>query len=442
MRVRHAALAGAITVALAAVLLAASPAAGQTLRIYQIDVDQGDATLFVSPAGHALLIDSGKNGHGPRLKAVMDAAGVAAIDYFVCTHYHEDHCGGIDDLIDDLGVTVGEAYDRGDKEYLGSTTLGSGAYSDYEAAVGNRAHHLMRGETIPLDPDMVVTCLASGGVVLGETDPTTGTDENDMSVALLIQYGGFRYFIGGDIQTATERKIAEHDLALDVDVYQADHHGSDTSSNEELMNDLVPSVIVISNGDRADYQHPRRSTLERYSNLSPAPAVFQTNRYTKGGEGGNVQVSHIADLDPSGPEGTILLTVGASGDYEVSYRDTTIAFPVKPARAMVAEVVIESVLPDPVGKDRDLEEVTLHNKGTAAADMTGWALMDDKGRVWTLTGMGTIDPGASKTIRRNGMPMNLNNGGDHVRLLDANGQMRDEYTYERVGEGVVLATGH
>lgn len=69
------------------------------LSIYHIDVDQGDATLFISPSGKSLLVDSGKNGHGARIKKVMDKAGIARVDYFVCTHYHEDHYGGIDDLV-------------------------------------------------------------------------------------------------------------------------------------------------------------------------------------------------------------------------------------------------------------------------------------------------------------------------------------------------------
>lgn len=64
--------------------------------------------------------------------------------------------------------------------------------------------------TIPLDPAMTVTCISSGGVVLTEeTPPQHGTDENDMSVSLLIQFGRFRIFIGGDIHKETEKKIAE-----------------------------------------------------------------------------------------------------------------------------------------------------------------------------------------------------------------------------------------
>ena len=97
--------------ALVLVVLWAPLASAQTLRIYHIDVEQADAALVVMPNGKTLLIDSGKNGHGSRIKAVMDLAGVTQIDAFVNSHYHEDHFGGIDDLVD-LGVPVLEAYDR------------------------------------------------------------------------------------------------------------------------------------------------------------------------------------------------------------------------------------------------------------------------------------------------------------------------------------------
>ena len=66
-------------------------AQAQNLRIFHIDVEQADATLIVSPSGDTLLVDSGKNGHGARIKAVMDEAEVNQIDHYVTTHYHEDH---------------------------------------------------------------------------------------------------------------------------------------------------------------------------------------------------------------------------------------------------------------------------------------------------------------------------------------------------------------
>jgi metallo-beta-lactamase superfamily protein len=104
-------------VAVCALGLWAQPSSAETLRIYHIDVEQGAATLFVAPGGRTLLFDSGKNGHGSRIQAVMKQAGVSQIDLFVNSHYHEDHFGGIDDLVD-LQVPVLEAYDRGDHQFV------------------------------------------------------------------------------------------------------------------------------------------------------------------------------------------------------------------------------------------------------------------------------------------------------------------------------------
>ena len=79
-----------IAVFVALLFLAANPLFAQTLRIYHIDVEQADAALVVMPNGKTLLIDSGKNGHGERLRSVMKQAGVTEIDAFVAPHYHED----------------------------------------------------------------------------------------------------------------------------------------------------------------------------------------------------------------------------------------------------------------------------------------------------------------------------------------------------------------
>lgn len=424
-------------------LLCATPASAQTLRIYHIDVDQGDATLLVSPSGRTLLVDSGKNGHGSRVRALMQLAGVTQIDHFVATHYHEDHYGGIDDLTDPPAVTIVNAYDRGDKDFVDSNRLNSPTYQDYEAAVGHRADALTRGETIAFDPAMTVTCISAGGVVLGEVNPQHGHSENDMSISLLIQFGRFHYFIGGDIESATEAKIAAGDLVLDVDVYQTNHHGADNGSSQMFLDDLQPTVIVISNGSDGRYRHPRQSTLNRMTGLSPAPNVFQTNKYLRtGDDGGNVPDASIANLQTRGPGEPILITVdGAAGTYQVTYGNQAHTFPIKQRNA--SAVVIESLLPDPSnGPDNQFEEVTLRNDGAAAVSMAGWLLRDAGGRVWTLVSLGTIASGQSATTQRNGMPMSLNNNGDVITLLDPSGQARDSFSYSASQRDVPIQTGH
>ena len=75
-------------------------------------------------------------------------------------------------------------------------------------------------------------------------------------------------------------------------------------------------------------------------------------------------------------------------------------------------------------------------------DLTGWWLEDAAGRRWPLTDLGTIAAGASETTVRNGLPLNLNNNGDTVKLIDPLGQTRDEFTYPTSSEGVRITTGH
>ena len=84
---------------------------GQQMDIYHIDVDQGDATLVVSPTGESLLIDAGDDGRGQTIRQVLDGAGVERIDHFVTTHYHSDHYGGIDELTSSPAIPILNAYD-------------------------------------------------------------------------------------------------------------------------------------------------------------------------------------------------------------------------------------------------------------------------------------------------------------------------------------------
>jgi competence protein ComEC len=346
-----------ITLALVLLSGVAPSAVAQTLRIYHIDVDQASATLFVSPAGRTLLVDSGKNGHGARIRSALQRAGVDRIDYFVDTHYHEDHYGGIDEVVD-AGVSIGTAYDRGDKEFLPTSRLEDATYKGYDRTVGHNAEQLTRGKTIPLDPLMTVTCTNAGGVVLGESDPPQHAgEENDMSIGLLIVFGGFRYWIGGDTEEPTEAKIAAKDLVQDVDVYVADHHGADNGSSADFLADLRPSVVIISNGSNKTFRHPRASTLARMRSLTPPPTIFQLNKYLgMGDDGGNVAAAFIADPETVDDDGTILVTVDQNaGSFTVSYGTTTQSFDVKtpaaptPGPAVVSggRVVITKLLPDP-----------------------------------------------------------------------------------------------
>ncbi|MCD4724664.1 MAG: lamin tail domain-containing protein [Bacteroidales bacterium] len=428
---------------LIASLLTTTDLFSQNIRIYHIDVEQADATLIITPNGKSLLIDCGKSNDADKIKSILDQENITQIDCFVCTHYHADHYGCIEELVGTMEIPIIKVYDRGDKNYLSSTKYNEPTYKSYQRLVGRKAEHLTRGETIPLDPAISITCFASGGVALKEDPPVSGHDENDMSITLLIKYGSFWYLNGGDITHFTETKIDQLNLIKNVDVYKASHHGANTSSDPGFMNDILPSVIIISNGNHGGYRHPRQETLDNFAQLNPPPEIFQTNKYLKGGDGGNVPDSHIADLESSDADGTILITVDSvQGTYVVEYGTYSQTFSIKQRNQASNSVVISSLLPDPDGYDSRYEELTLRNNGVTPFSLDACMLKDKSGRIWTMAGYSDIAPQDSITIIRNGMPMSLTNTGDSITLLGAADQVLDSFTYSGSQGGVRIYTNH
>ena len=210
---------------------------------------------------------------------------------------------------------------------------------------------------------------------------------------------------------------------------------------------MTPHVIIVSNGNNVQYHHPRQSTLTSYAQLPGPPAVFQTNKCLRGPPCGNVADAFIADPQTSDQDGTILLTAdSAAHTYTVAFESgVSRTFPFRNTAGGgntggAGGVVIESLLPNPVGDDAQLEEVSLKNKGTASVSLAGWTLQDRSNLVWQLSG--SISAGQSKTFRRNGMAMTLNNNGDEITLADAEHAARDRFSYTSSTEGITIQTNH
>lgn len=102
-----------------------------------------------------------------------------------------------------------------------------------------------------------------------------------------------------------------------------------------------------------------------------------------------------------------------------------------------SEVVIASLLPNPIGDESLNEAVTLRNVGSSAISLVGWKLRDAADRTWSLSGV--LQAGDERTFSRDGQPMALNNSGDVVTLLDRSGRVIDQISYSWSREGVVIS---
>ncbi len=262
----------ALLLVAAGVALSAQSTGSASLEIYVIDVEGGEATLFVSPTGESMLVDAGWPGYSgrdaARIVAAANEAGVTAIDYLLVTHFHTDHMGGSLPLAERLSIH--HFVDHGSSPDLGER--GQSAFDRY-ADLRARAEHLEvePGDTVPIT-GLDVRIIASGGQVLpaplpGAGDPNPACDnflfhgenitsrggdaEDQLSVSAVVAYGQFRTIIMGDLTWNKEHALmCPTDKIGSVDAYLVSHHGAHTSGSEALVYPLEPRAAIMNNGPR------------------------------------------------------------------------------------------------------------------------------------------------------------------------------------------------
>ena len=214
------------------------------LQIHFLDVGQADSILITNN-NHSMLIDAGNNEDGKKIVTYLENLGITSLDYVVGTHPHEDHIGGLDDVINNLSV----------KEiYLPEATTTTKTFEDVLDAIANKDLSL----TVPTIGETFKLGEAEFEVIY----TGTGTkDLNEASIILKMIFGNHTYLFTGDTIEEVEKTILSENI--NVDVLKVAHHGSKYSSCQEFLDIATPDYAIISAGEGNSYGHPEEETLNR-----------------------------------------------------------------------------------------------------------------------------------------------------------------------------------
>jgi beta-lactamase superfamily II metal-dependent hydrolase len=306
---------------------ASRTAAAKNLELFFIDVEGGQATLIVSPAGESLLIDTGwpgfENRDADRIVAAAKKAGVSKIDWLIITHFHTDHAGGLKQLAAKMPIVHFVDHGKTVETSKGTMDL----YAGYEdlASKGKRVT-VKPGDKLPMKGLDIEVLAAHGNstsrkgkanpLCSGATKKDPDATDNAQSVGVILRYGNFRFLDLGDLTWNKELELVCPENRIGpVDVYLTTHHGVDASGPPELVHAIAPRVAIMNNGETKGGSPPAWKVIKSSPGLKD---LWQVHFAAAGGSEANVDEKMIANLLKQNTGNYLMIEAESKGKFKVT----------------------------------------------------------------------------------------------------------------------------